>query len=131
MKKYKMAAHILNIFGDLLDPAGYIGRIWNKVFEWQKQALSPIFKRIMLLCARQSGKSTIVAGRALHRAKHYKNSLILIVSPSEKQSKETMEKVSEYISCDPELTTDRFFRSGKSNNSRSIFELLLKGTITR
>jgi len=125
MKKYKMAAHLLNIVSDILDPAGYITRIWNKVFSWQEEALNPIHKRIMLLCARQSGKSTIVAGKALHQAKHYKGSLILIVSPSEKQSKETMEKVAEYISCDPELSAAQLpgnsaFEKKFENGSRII-----------
>ncbi len=128
MTKYKMANHVRQIFSDMIDPVGYIDRIWNPTFEWQKMALDPINKNIMLMCARQSGKSTIVAGRALHTAKHKKNALVLIVASSKDQAKETMEKVADMIACDPGLTElpgDSIFEKRFINGSRII---VLPGT---
>ena len=103
MEKYQMFNHLIDIFGDMIDPAGYIKRIWEDPYPWQLDALNPLHKRLMLNCARQSGKSTIVSGITLHKAKYKSNSLNLIVSPSEKQSKETMKKVEDYIALDPDL----------------------------
>lgn len=128
MTKYKMENHIRRLFSDMIDPVSYIDRIWNSTFEWQKMALDPIPRNIILMCARQSGKSTIVAGRALHTAKHKKNALVLIVASSKDQAKETMEKVSDFISCDPELVEmpgDSTFEKRFINGSRII---VLPGT---
>ncbi|MCK5614043.1 terminase family protein [Candidatus Pacearchaeota archaeon] len=124
MSKYKLKSHLLEILGDSLDPAGYIERIWNKPYTWQEMALNPLWKRIMLNCARQSGKSTIVAGVACHTAKYTARSLSIIVSPSEKQSQETMKKVEDYIAGDPELNKtlvkDSAFEKEFANGSRII-----------
>ncbi len=108
----EMDQQLYEIFGDMLDPAGYIRRIWEDPFPWQVEALNPIHRRLILNCARQSGKSTIVSGICLHNAKHKARSLNLIVSPSEKQSQETMKKVEDYIALDSSLM--RLARGGDS-----------------
>lgn len=128
MTKYRMEDHVRRIFSDMIDPVSYINRIWNKVFEWQKMALDPCFRNIMLMCARQSGKSAIVAGEALHTAKHKKNALVLIVASSKDQAKQTMQKVSDFIQCDPEIIEmpgDSTFEKKFLNGSRII---VLPGT---
>jgi hypothetical protein len=61
--------------------------------EKQQHALRCRKKRIVLLWARQRGKSDIVALRALHRALFWAGSMILIVSASEDQAIEVMKKV--------------------------------------
>lgn len=61
--------------------------------EKQAEALRFRKKRVVLLWARQRGKSDIVALRALHRALFWAGSMILIVSASEDQSFEVMRKV--------------------------------------
>jgi hypothetical protein len=61
--------------------------------EKQAAALRCRKKRIVLLWARQRGKSDIVALRALHRALFWAGSMILIVSASEDQALEVMRKV--------------------------------------
>lgn len=61
--------------------------------EKQAAALRCKKKRVVLLWARQRGKSDIVAMRALHRALFWAGSMILIVSASEDQSFEVMRKV--------------------------------------
>lgn len=124
MTKYEMGRHMAQLLGDLLDPASYIERIWNKPYEWQQMALNPVYKRVMLNCARQSGKSTIVSGVTDHSAKYKPRSLNIIVSPSEKQSQETMKKVEDFIAADPELTNylekDSAFEKEFKNGSRVI-----------
>jgi len=105
-------ALLYEVFGDMIDPASYIGRIWEEPFDWQKEALKPEHKSLILNCARQSGKSTIVSGICLHNAKHKPKSLNLIISPSEKQSQETMKKVEDFMALDEGLM--RLSRGGDS-----------------
>ncbi len=50
-------------------------------------------KRLLMLCAWQTGKSTTTAVMALHRALYRPESLILLVSPSLRQSGELFRKV--------------------------------------
>ena len=64
---------------------------------WQKQALDWTGKRLLLNCNRQSGKSTVASILALHQAIYFPGSLILLVSPSLRQSQEVFRKVSESI----------------------------------
>jgi len=52
-------------------------------------------KRVLLNCSRQSGKSTTAAVKALHRTVFFPKSLVLLVSPSLRQSSELFRKVSE------------------------------------
>ena len=58
----------------------------------QALVLTSASKRGMLNCARQWGKSTITAAKAVHEAVHRKESLILVVSPSGRQSGEFVRK---------------------------------------
>ena len=60
---------------------------------WQEEVLRSDSKRIILNCARQSGKSTVTAIMALHCALYVSNSLVLIVSPSLRQSSEMFTKI--------------------------------------
>ncbi len=113
-----MEAQLYELFGDMVDPSGYIDRIWNETYPWQKEALNPLHRRLMLNCARQSGKSTIVAGLALHTAKHKMNSLVLIFSPTEDQSKETIKKVQDYMDLDESLL--KLSRGGESKKAKEF-----------
>jgi len=58
----------------------------------QALVLTSASKRGMLNCARQWGKSTITAAKAVHEAVHDKERLILVVSPSARQSGEFVRK---------------------------------------
>ena len=60
---------------------------------WQAEALRCSHPRQLYNCARQSGKSTIVALKALHRANYYPSSLVLLLSPSMRQSGELFRRV--------------------------------------
>ncbi len=63
---------------------------------WQEQLLRSTSSRILLNCSRQSGKSTMSALIALHRALYFPGSLVLCLAPSERQSKELFGKVADF-----------------------------------
>jgi hypothetical protein len=60
---------------------------------WQAALLRSRAPRILLNCSRQSGKSTSVATLALHTALYEPRSLVLILSPSQRQSGELFKKL--------------------------------------
>ena len=64
---------------------------------WQAKALRWDGKRLLLNCTRQAGKSTTAGIMALHRAIFYPGSLILLVSPSLRQSSELFKKVTDEL----------------------------------
>jgi phage terminase large subunit-like protein len=64
--------------------------------DWQRDFLASDHPRRLLLCCRQSGKSTMAAVEALHVALTEPNSLVVILAPSEKQAKETFGKVAAF-----------------------------------
>jgi hypothetical protein len=65
--------------------------------EWQREVLSSDARQIILLCSRQSGKSTVSALLALHQALYTPNSIALIVAPALRQSQETFRKVRDFL----------------------------------
>jgi len=60
---------------------------------WQAAVLRSTGRHVLLNCSRQAGKSTTAAVLALHRAFFYPGSLVLLVSPSLRQSGEIFRKV--------------------------------------
>lgn len=60
---------------------------------WQREVLTTEQRNILLLCARQTGKSTVSGILALHTAVYRPGSLVLVVSPSERQSKRLLRTV--------------------------------------
>ena len=60
---------------------------------WQVEVLKAQAKRKILLCGRQTGKSTVCASMALHTALYTDNALVLIVSAVFRQAQETFNKV--------------------------------------
>jgi hypothetical protein len=61
--------------------------------DWQDQLLRSNSDRVLLNCSRQSGKSTMTAVIALHRALYHPGSLILCLAPALRQSQELFGKV--------------------------------------
>ena len=55
-------------------------------------------RRGIVNCTRQWGKSTVAAAKAVHRAFCQPDSLILVLSPSGRQSGELMRKAEEFVS---------------------------------
>jgi hypothetical protein len=63
---------------------------------WQEDLLRSTSSRILLNCCRQSGKSTMSALIALHRALYYPGSLVLCLAPALRQSQELFAKVASF-----------------------------------
>ncbi len=61
--------------------------------EWQEDFLRSSADRVLLNCSRQSGKSTMTAMIALHRALYHPGSLVLCLAPALRQSQELFGKV--------------------------------------
>jgi hypothetical protein len=59
---------------------------------WQAEALRSCAPRILLNCSRQSGKSTVTAILAVHTALYEPGALVLLLSPSLRQSQELFRK---------------------------------------
>jgi len=64
----------------------------------QAEVLLSQAKRGILNCTRQWGKSTIAAAKAVHRAYTRPKSLVLVASPSHRQSGEFVRKAAEMVS---------------------------------
>ena len=63
---------------------------------WQRRLLRSRAERVLLLCSRQSGKSTVTAAMALHEVLFRPKSLVLLLSPSLRQSQELFRKVTDF-----------------------------------
>jgi hypothetical protein len=77
-----------------LDRVAFAERLLPSLDPWQSRLLDSSSKRVLLNCSRQSGKSTITAIIALHRALYYPGSLILCLAPALRQSQELFAKLS-------------------------------------
>lgn len=86
----------MNIAEDLacaLDPALFMDRLGLPPDPWQANLLRSAADRFLLLCTRQAGKSTVTAVKALHQVIYHPGSLVLMMSPSERQSGEIFKKL--------------------------------------
>ncbi len=77
-----------------LDRAAFAESLGVSPDPWQRDLLRSTSERLLLNCSRQSGKSTMAAVVALHRALYNPGSLVLILAPAERQAKELFSKVS-------------------------------------
>lgn len=85
--------------GLALDPALFMEKVFRITPDgWQKNLLRDAPERVLLLCSRQAGKSTVSAVIALYYAVFSPDSLILIISRSFRQSEELFRKVKDGIS---------------------------------
>src|SRR3982751_1474805 len=66
---------------------------------WQADLLRSDSSRVLLNCSRQSGKSTMAAVLALHRALYHPGSLVLVLAPALRQSQELFAKLSEFYAA--------------------------------
>jgi hypothetical protein len=76
-----------------LDPVRLMRRAVAEPDPWQADLLRSDARQIVMLCSRQSGKSTVTSILAAHQALYSPGSLTLIVSPSLRQSGELYGKV--------------------------------------
>ena len=75
-----------------LDPARLLQSIGMTPDLWQERALRSGAQRLVLNCCRQSGKSTLAAVLAVHKALFEPGALVLLLSPSQRQSQELFRK---------------------------------------
>lgn len=90
---------------------------------WQERALRWSGKRLLLNCCRQSGKSATVSILGLHQAEFYPGSLVLLVSPSLRQSSELFRKVSDHLErldVPPRKIEDNRLSATFANGSRIV-----------
>jgi hypothetical protein len=92
---------------------------------WQSDLLRSDAKQMILNCSRQSGKSTITAVLGLHTALFEPNSLVLLLSPSLRQSQELFRKLKDFynaVGCDslPQISEESSLRLEFDNGSRVI-----------
>src|SRR5689334_17234967 len=76
-----------------LDPALLMEDLGFTPDPWQAAVLRSTARRLLMLCCRQAGKSTTTSVLALHEALYKPESLILLVSPTQRQSSELFRKV--------------------------------------
>ena len=106
-----------------LDPVAFSEYIGITPDPWQADVLRHEGKRLLLNCSRQSGKSTTTATKGLHTAIYKPKSLILLVSPSLRQSQELFRKVKEgyeAMEARPGLLEDNKLSMMFDNGSRIV-----------
>lgn len=79
-----------------LDPSLLVEACGLRPDEWQRRLLRSTAKRELVLASRQTGKSTCAAFAALHAAIFQAPALVLLLSPSLRQSGELFRRVVEY-----------------------------------
>jgi hypothetical protein len=76
-----------------LDPALILRCQGIEPDPWQRELLLSNDRQVLLNCSRQAGKSTVVSALALHTALFTDDALVLLLSPSQRQSCEIFRKV--------------------------------------
>ena len=85
---------VLTQIAAALDPAKLMEQAGFEPDDWQQRVLRSDARRTLLLCCRQSGKSTVAAVLAVHTAITKPGALMLMLSPSLRQSGELFRTVS-------------------------------------
>lgn len=75
-----------------VDPVALFRRTWGEPDTWQAETLTSTERRIMLNCARQSGKSTVTSTLAVAETHSKARALVLLLSPTLRQSSELFQK---------------------------------------
>lgn len=105
-----------------LDPAAYMSSAGFTPDPWQRDFLRSTAPRSLLLCSRQTGKSTTIGSLASHAAAYEPGALVLLIAPSQQQSRELYRKVlafhREAGDADPEAESAQ--RLELSNGSRIV-----------
>jgi hypothetical protein len=106
-----------------LDPARMMTRAGMTPDPWQAELLRSRAPRSLLLCTRQAGKSTATAALALWEAVYRPPALVLLLSPSLRQSSELFRKVlsfyAPYATVAP-ATGESALRLDLANGSRIV-----------
>jgi hypothetical protein len=107
-----------------LDPAAFAEeRLSFQPDPWQAKVMRSPAKHVLLNCSRQAGKSTCTAIIGLHRALFYRRSLVLLISPSLRQSRELFGKAQAFLKTldtQPRLEEDNRLSMELENGSRVV-----------
>jgi hypothetical protein len=106
--------------GDAVELARAVGLVPDA---WQERVLRWSGKRLLLNCSRQAGKSTTTSVLALHRALTTAGALVLLISPSLRQSAELFRKVLDAIAklpARPEMSEENKLSVRFGNGSRIV-----------
>jgi len=106
-----------------LDPALLANDCGIAPDDWQAGVLRSEAKRMLLLCSRQSGKTTTTGLVALGTALSDPGSLSLILSPSQRQSAEMLRTIGAMharLKGVPELKSDSVLRAEFASGSRIV-----------
>ena len=115
-----------------LDPVHFAESLGLVPDPWQAQILGRESNQVLLLCSRQAGKSTVTTLLALHTTLYRSRSLILLLSPSQRQSGELFRKVKAFYDQLPDATSPRSetaLRLELQNGSRIVSLPGKEGTI--
>jgi hypothetical protein len=108
---------------EIIEPVSFAGELGFVPDIWQEGVLRWTGRRLLMNCSRQSGKSTTAVILGLHRALYYPRSLVLLVSPSLRQSSELFRKVGEFLNrsqIKPNLLEDNKLSCTLENRSRIV-----------
>lgn len=106
-----------------VDPVVFARRAGIEPDPWQADVLRSTHPRMILNCSRQSGKSTTTALIALHTATYRAGALVLLLSPSLRQSAELFRAVArQYAATGAQVpsTAESALRLELANGSRVI-----------
>jgi len=106
-----------------LDPVAFAQNLGFNPDPWQAKVLSWTGARLLMNCSRQSGKSTTAALLGLHQALYYPKSLVLLISPSLRQSSELFRKAAGFLNnlkVRPKLLEDNRLSLTLVNESRVV-----------
>src|SRR5262245_42621813 len=115
-----------------LDPARLMAACGLPPDPWQRDMLRSTASRQLLLASRQSGKSATTACLALHTALYQPGSLILLLSPSLRQSQELFKKVQDAyrtLGNPAPLAAESALRYELANGSRVLALPGIEGTV--
>src|SRR5258707_9485538 len=96
-----------------LDPVAFAIAAGIVPDSWEAALLVSAPRRVLLNCARQSGKSTVSALISLHTALYEAGSLVVLLAPSNRQSAEMLRQIKllhRNLDDAPELTSESGIR---------------------
>ena len=115
------------------DPALWVREVVGfKPDKWQSEVLNSRGSKVMLNVSRQAGKTAVASLVALHRARYYPNSLVLMVSHSLRQSGVLFESFKHYLGILTDIAprgVDRQLSCKLTNGSRVISLPDSEGTV--
>jgi hypothetical protein len=80
-----------------IDPASIATDVGLTLDRWQAELLRSGHPRVLMCCSRQVGKSTVAALMAISTAVGTANALVLLISPSQRQSAELFRTTLGYL----------------------------------